>query len=108
MKPPLTYYGGKQKLTERILSMIPKHRIYCEPFFGGGAVFFAKIPAEIEVINDTNGELINFYRVLKTDYKKLNKEIKGTLHSKEEHQTAEVIMNHPKLFNETVLRFFKK
>ena len=100
MKPPLTYYGGKQKLTERILSMIPKHRIYCEPFFGGGAVFFAKIPAEIEVINDTNGELINFYRVLKTDYKKLNKEIKGTLHSKEEHQTAEVIMKHPKLFNE--------
>ncbi len=100
MKPPLTYYGGKQKLSERIISLIPKHRIYCEPFFGGGAVFFAKPPAEIEVINDTNGELINFYRVLKTDYNKLAKEIKGTLHSKEEHQTAEVIMKHPKLFNE--------
>ena len=71
MKPPLTYYGGKQKLAERIISMIPKHRIYCEPFFGGGAVFFTKPPASLEVINDTNGELINFYRVLKTDYKKL-------------------------------------
>lgn len=100
MKTPLTYYGGKQKLAERIISMIPEHRIYCEPFFGGGAVFFAKPPAEIEVINDTNGELINFYKILKTDYKKLAKEIKATLHSREEHQTAEVVLKHPKLFSE--------
>jgi len=100
MKTPLTYYGGKQKLAERIISMIPKHRIYCEPFFGGGAVFFAKSPAEIEVINDTNGELINFYRVLKTDYNRQAKEIKATLHSKESHQIAELIFNYPKLFSE--------
>jgi DNA adenine methylase len=100
MKPPLTYYGGKQKLAERIISMTPEHRIYCEPFFGGGAVFFAKPPAEIEVINDTNGELINFYKILKTDYKKLAKEIKSTLHSKESHQIAELVFNYPKLFNE--------
>ena len=100
MKPPLTYYGGKQKLSDRIISMIPKHRIYCEPFFGGGAVFFAKAPAELEVINDTNGELINFYRVLKTDYKKLANEIKCTLHSRESHQYAEVIIKNPKLFSE--------
>jgi len=83
MKPPLTYYGGKQKLSPTILSMIPKHRLYCEPFFGGGAVFFAKPPAPVEVINDTNGELINFYRVVKTQFKKLDKEIKCTLHSRE-------------------------
>jgi len=100
MKTPLTYYGGKQKLAETIISMIPKHRIYCEPFFGGGAVFFAKTPAELEVINDTNGELINFYKVLKTDYKKLEREIKSTLHSRESHRSAEVILNYPKLFNE--------
>ena len=100
MKPPLTYYGGKQKLADRIISMIPEHRIYCEPFFGGGAVFFAKPPVEIEVISDTNGELINFYKVLKNDYKKLNKEIRATLHSREEHQTAEVILKYPKLFSE--------
>lgn len=100
MKPPLTYYGGKQKLAETILSMIPKHRIYCEPFFGGGAVFFAKSPAELEVINDTNGELINFYRVLKTDYKNLEQEIKCTLHSREYHQTAKIVLGYPQLFSE--------
>lgn len=100
MKGPLTYYGGKQKLAETILSMIPKHRIYCEPFFGGGAVFFAKPPAELEVINDSNRELINFYRVLKTDYKTLEREIKATLHSREYHQAAKIVLGYPQLFSE--------
>lgn len=100
MKTPLTFYGGKQKLAERIISMIPEHRIYCEPFLGGGAVFFAKSQSEIEVINDNNGELINFYKVLKNNYSKLAKEIKATLHSKESHQEANVIIKYPRLFND--------
>lgn len=36
MRTPITYYGGKQRLAERILQMMPGHRIYCEPFFVGG------------------------------------------------------------------------
>lgn len=62
MRTPITYYGGKQNLSERIVSMMPRHKIYCEPFFGGGAVFFAKPKAGIEVINDKNDLLINFSR----------------------------------------------
>lgn len=100
MKPPLTYYGGKQMLSKLIVSLIPKHNLYCEPFFGGGAVFFAKAPSNIEVINDTNGELINFYKVLKSKFKKLEKEIQCTLHSREYHQIAGIIIDHPQLFNE--------
>jgi DNA adenine methylase len=100
MKPPLTYYGGKQKLSRQIISMIPEHRLYCEPFFGGGAVFFAKPPSSVEVINDTNGELINFYRVLKTQFRRLSKEIKCTLHSRMHHQAAKMVMGYPQLFNE--------
>ena len=64
MKTPITYYGGKQQLAQKIISLIPEHEIYCEPFIGGGAVFFRKEPSESEIINDTNGELINFYEVL--------------------------------------------
>ena len=101
MKPPLTYFGGKQKLAKDILPLIPKHNLYCEPFFGGGAIFFAKSKSEMEVINDTNGDLINFYSVVKNNYKELEKEIKHTLHSREQHRTAKIVLEYPNLFTET-------
>lgn len=100
MKPPISYYGGKQKLSQRILNIIPQHNVFCEVFFGGGAVYFAKTPSKVEVINDTNGELINFYKVLKTNFKKLEKEIRYTLHSREYHRLAEVVFRYPTLFDE--------
>lgn len=52
MRTPITYYGGKQQLAAKIISMMPAHKIYCEPFFGGGAVFFQKPKSYLEVIND--------------------------------------------------------
>jgi DNA adenine methylase len=61
LKTPVSYYGGKQQLATIILGLIPNHRLYCEHFLGGAAVFFAKEPSPVEVINDTNGQLINFY-----------------------------------------------
>lgn len=100
MKPPITYYGGKQMLSKQIIELIPEHNVYCEPFFGGGAVFFAKPKSNIEVINDINGELINFYKVIKTKFNKLNKEIQTTLHSRESHLAARIIYKNPKLFDE--------
>jgi hypothetical protein len=51
MKTPLSYYGGKQQLARTILGLVPEHRLYCEPFLGGAAVFFAKKPSPCEVIN---------------------------------------------------------
>lgn len=100
MRPPLTYYGGKQILSKRIISLIPKHNLYCEPFFGGGAIFFAKEASPVEIINDTNGELINFYKVMKNDFAKLEKEIRCTLHSRLYHQSANIVLEHPELFDE--------
>ena len=82
-------------LSKLIISLIPKHNLYCEPFFGGGAIFFAKEPSNLEVINDTNGELINFYKVIKTKFKKLENEIKCTLHSREYHQAAKIVLGYP-------------
>ena len=100
MKPPLTYFGGKQKLRDVILPLIPKHTLYCEPFFGGGAIFFAKEPSTVEVINDNNGELMNFYRVLKTQPEKLQKLLRTTLHSRRQYEEARIIYNHPALFTD--------
>jgi DNA adenine methylase len=98
MKTPIVYYGGKQSMLKHILPLIPNHKIYVEPFVGGGAVFWAKEPVSVEVINDTNSEVINFYQVLKNDFKHLNKEIQATLHSREQFRQAKVIYQNPDLF----------
>jgi DNA adenine methylase len=99
MKTPLSYYGGKQQLAKRILGLIPEHQIYCEPFLGGGAIFFTKPPSKVEIINDTNGELINFYEVVQRDFSALEKEVAVSLHSRKQHHQAEVIYNNPEMFD---------
>lgn len=91
MKTPITYYGGKQSMIKHILPLMPQHRIYNEPFFGGGAVFFAKRPAEVEFVNEINGELVNFYRVIKRDFDLLKDEVDCTLHSEFLHKKAREI-----------------
>ncbi|RDC54349.1 DNA adenine methylase [Pedobacter chinensis] len=100
LKTPISYYGGKQKLAATIVSLIPKHTLYCEPFIGGAAVFFAKRPSEIEVINDTNRELVNFYRVAKEDFVSLEKEVRISLHSRDMHRRASVIYANPDMFSD--------
>ena len=93
MRTPITYYGGKQRLASTILSMMPKHKIYCEPFFGGGAVYFQKPKAGIEVINDKNDMLINFYLCIQNRFEELQKQIQSTLHSETLYYQAKDIWN---------------
>lgn len=100
MKTPITYYGGKQKLASMILKLIPDHKLYCEPFIGGAAIFFSKPPSEVEVINDTNRELINFYRVVQNDLVSLEMEIRVSLHSRDLHRKAMVINSNPDMFSD--------
>lgn len=100
MKPPLTYYGGKQKLAPVIIPLIPEHLLYNEPFAGGAAILFAKPPSEMEVLNDTNKELINFYKIVQQDFVSLEKKIRITLHSRSQHKDAGVIYENPHLFND--------
>ena len=100
MKTPITYYGGKQKMLAAILPLIPEHVLYCEPFVGGGAVFFAKERSPVEVINDTNREVVNFYRVVQNDFTSLEKDIRITLHSRDLHRKASAVYNNPDMFSE--------
>jgi DNA adenine methylase len=65
MKSPLNYLGGKSRLASRIVDMIPAdHECYCEAFSGAAWVLFTKHPSQHEVINDADGELANFWRVV--------------------------------------------
>jgi DNA adenine methylase len=100
LKTPITYYGGKQSMLKYILPLIPEHSIYTEAFLGGGAVFWAKEPAKVEFINDKNGEVINFYRVLKRDFDGLKREIDITLHSEFQQKQAKSIYQNPDSYDE--------
>lgn len=105
MKTPISYYGGKQQLVSTIVPLIPAHELYCEPFFGGGAIFFAKQPSKIEVINDINKNVVNFYKVAKQQFKQLKAEIDVTLHSEEQYLQARAIYQNKDKSDQTeVLR----
>jgi DNA adenine methylase len=99
MKPPITYYGGKQLMARHILPLIPEHRLYAEPFFGGGAIFFGKPKSHTEVINDLNSFVVNFYQQLKDNFPTLQRLVQATLHSRDLYRRAKVMYDFPDLFD---------
>lgn len=88
MNALLNYPGGKWALADSIVSRMPPHHSYVEPFFGSGAVFFSKPPAAIETINDLDGDVVNFFRVLKLCPQELASEIAYTPYSRAVYDDA--------------------
>lgn len=68
---PLSYIGGKNRLAKKIIALFPEHTTYVEPFAGGAQVFFRKEPSEVEVLNDLDGEIVNFFRICQTHHEEL-------------------------------------
>lgn len=85
VKPPFSYYGGKTRLAPWIASLLPPHRVYVEPFVGSGAVLFAKSPAPHEVINDIDGNLVTFFRVLRDQPDELERACRLTPYARDEY-----------------------
>jgi DNA adenine methylase len=102
MKTPISYYGWKQTMLKHLVPLIPPHEVYTESFAGGAALFFAKDPAPLEVINDINQNLITFYKVFKDRYVELNERIQKTLHSRETYNFAMIVYDNPLFFDEVV------
>ena len=71
MRGPINYIGGKNRLANLILERIPEHITYVEPFSGGAQVFFHKPRSKVEVLNDLDSQLVNFYRVCRSHYEEL-------------------------------------
>lgn len=61
----LRYPGSKWSIADKITSCFGDHYHYVEPYFGSGAVFFTKTESPHEIVNDSNGEVVNFFRVLR-------------------------------------------
>ena len=87
----LKYPGAKNRIADWIIKYIPKHKLYCEPFFGSGAVFFNKKPSYLEIINDLDDEVVNFFKVLRDDGDKLANLISLTPYSREEYKRAYIL-----------------
>lgn len=98
IKPPFSYYGGKQKMFKYIEPIIPKHTTYVEAFAGSASIFWMKKPSNLEILNDTNREMMNFYEVVKHDFVSLQKEIEISLHSRDLHRDAFTVYENPHLF----------
>ncbi|MDH4229947.1 MAG: DNA adenine methylase [Nitrospirota bacterium] len=66
MRSPIIWMGSKRRLAPVILPMFPVHSCYVEVFAGSGSLLFAREdPAKTEVLNDIDGELVNFFRTAK-------------------------------------------
>lgn len=65
MRSVLSYPGSKKRIASWIIKHMPAHHSYLEPYFGCGAVLFAKQPSPIETVNDLDGEVVNFFRVIR-------------------------------------------
>jgi DNA adenine methylase len=71
MAGPLSYIGGKNRLAKGLIEIFPEHTTYVEAFAGGAQVFFHKELSKVEVLNDLDGEIVNFYRVCQQHYEEL-------------------------------------
>ena len=77
-------------MAPRIVDLMPPHRVYIEPFFGSGAVFFAKRPAVHEIVNDLDGAVVAFFRCLRDRTEELEAVCMLTPYARAEFEGADI------------------
>lgn len=65
LSSPIVWFGGKGNMVHKLVPLVPPHRIYVEVFGGGASLLFAKKPSPVEVYNDIDKGLVNFFRVIR-------------------------------------------
>ena len=85
---PFPYFGGKQRIAASIVDLLPVHELYLEPYFGSGSLLLAKQPSAVEIVNDLDGALATFWRILREQSAQLERLCRLTPHSRTELQLA--------------------
>lgn len=106
MKQLFKYPGSKWTIAEWIINHFPSHKVYVEPFFGSGAVFFSKYPSYIETINDIDGRIVNLFKVCREHPEEIARAIELTPWSRAEYiKCAEPTTNEIEWARRTLVRF---
>lgn len=82
------WYGGKFSHLSWLLPLLPQTPFYCEPFAGSGAVLLNRPPSGVETYNDLDGEVVNFFKVLRDQPEELQRIMALTPFSREEFAQA--------------------
>jgi DNA adenine methylase len=88
MRPPIPYFGGKMLVGPAIAALLPPHSHYVEPYCGSLAVLLAKAPSGHETVNDLDGELMTFWRVVRDQPDDLARVCALTPHARAEQESA--------------------
>lgn len=88
MRSVLKYPGAKGKVIDWLCSLLPSHDVYLEPFFGSGTVFFNKAKSKIETINDLDGDVVNYFRVIREHPQELIDALTMTPFARDEYDAA--------------------
>lgn len=87
-RSPFPWFGGKQKLADTILALFPAHNVYVEVFGGGASVLLSKPAGKLDVYNDLDGGLVNFFRCLRDEPERLVPLLELTPYAREEWERA--------------------
>ena len=102
-RPPLRFYGSGWTRARWTVAYMPAHAVYCEPCFGSGSVMLQKSAAKLEVANDLDGRVTNFFEVLRTRPAELVEAVNLTPWHELEYRRALVLAGDPL---EDARRFF--
>ena len=96
MQSPFTWFGGKGHLSSRILAEFPpdkEYDCYVEPFSGGASILFAKPPTCLEVYNDKDKLLVNFFKQLRYNSEQFLEAVQLVPYAREEHSKSKYILD---------------
>ena len=100
----LPYFGGKQLLAAWIAPQIPATKIYIEPFGGMASVLLHRQPVQMEIINDLDKDIINWWRIVRDHPEALAKELELTPYSREEYEAATATLADKETTDSTPLK----
>lgn len=88
MSTVLKYPGSKQRIAGWICDNMPPHDVYLEPYAGSLSVLLNKPRSYIETVNDIDGDIVNYFRVIRDHGDALKTALYNTCYARDEYETS--------------------